>query len=68
MCAEPNRTHLFVLRLWREATQPPETDWRGSVTYAVTGETRHFSDRAGLYGAIERITDHNLSGADISPT
>jgi len=67
MSAKSTRTHLFVLRLWREATQPPQTDWRGSVTHAVTGETRYFRDVAGLYAALERILNNSATDDDPPP-
>jgi len=44
------QSHLFTLRLWREALGDGETEWRGKVQHVLSGEARHFRDWATLVG------------------
>lgn len=60
-------TYLFVVRLWREDAQPPQTGWRGSITFAATGETRHFRDVAALAAALQRLLADQPAGDEPSP-
>ncbi len=62
MCAETTRTYLFVLRLWHEDAQPPQTGWRGSVTHVATGETRYFRDAATLDAALQHLLANHAAG------
>jgi hypothetical protein len=35
-------SHLFTLRIWLEALGDDQSEWRGQVTYVLTGETQYF--------------------------
>lgn len=35
-------SHLFTLRVWREALGDEQSEWRGEIKYILTGETYYF--------------------------
>jgi hypothetical protein len=41
-------SHLFTLRVWLEALGDDQSEWRGQVTYVLTGETHYFRQWAQL--------------------
>ncbi len=45
---QTNLDHLFIVRLWREAAEPPAWPWRGSVEHVPSGQRLHFSTLADL--------------------
>ena len=46
--AQPNRDHLFIVRVWREPAGAPAWPWRGSVEHVPSGVRLHFSTLADL--------------------
>jgi hypothetical protein len=38
------RSHLFLVRLWREDLGEGQMEWRGKVQHALSGEVRYFRD------------------------
>jgi hypothetical protein len=41
-------SHLFTVRLWPEELEPGSTEWRGKVTYVLSGEARYFREWSDL--------------------
>jgi hypothetical protein len=39
--ASRNASHLFTLRVWREALGDGQDEWRGQISYVPTGETHY---------------------------
>jgi hypothetical protein len=39
---QDKQEHLFTLRLWRETVEEGQSEWRGRLYHAATGEVRHF--------------------------
>ena len=58
---EPNRSHLFTLRLWPEALGDGQFEWRGQVRHLASGETHYFREWpvlvAFLQDALPDLTD-----------
>jgi hypothetical protein len=48
MPREPDRSQLFIIRLWKEEGEEASIEYRGRVQHALSGETRHFRDWATL--------------------
>jgi len=49
--------HLFIVRLWREATAAQEAaQWRGSVEHPTTHERSYFSQLEQMQTFIERVS------------
>jgi hypothetical protein len=42
------QSHLFTLRLWTEALEEGQNEWRGRVHCVGTDEVRYFRDWPGL--------------------
>lgn len=42
------RSDLFLVRLWAEEASDGETEWRGKVQRAISGEARYFHDWSQL--------------------
>jgi hypothetical protein len=58
--SEANRAgekRLFIVRLWRETLSEGQEEWRGSLTYLLTGEVRYFRDVDSLYRALLAVLD-----------
>ena len=50
-CQDPNlsqQSYLFTVRLWVEELGDDQTEWRGKVQSAASGEARYFRDWPGL--------------------
>jgi hypothetical protein len=46
---QPEERHLFIVRVWREASQAaPGDQWRGSVEHAPSGQRIHFASLDAL--------------------
>ena len=45
---QPQRSHLFTVRLWLEDLGHGRVEWRGQVQHVLSGETRYFRDWATL--------------------
>jgi hypothetical protein len=59
--------HLFVVRLWREASGAPGT-WRGSIEHVATRQRRYFSDLDALPSFIgTRIEAPPVAASEESP-
>ena len=43
-----HRSQLFMLRMWPEAANEGEIEWRGKVQHVSSGETRYFRNWATL--------------------
>ena len=41
-------THLFTVRIWLEALDDDQREWRGGVEHVLSGERHYFRDWAGL--------------------
>jgi hypothetical protein len=41
-------SHLFALRIWPEARENVQTEWRGKIQHMTSGKTRHFRDWSTL--------------------
>jgi hypothetical protein len=57
----PNRSHLFVLRIWFEDLGKGKSDWRGKIQYIDNGEMKYFRDWPTLQAFLENHilrTDH----------
>jgi hypothetical protein len=39
-----DRSHLFIVRLWREDLGEGQLEWRGKVQHVLSGEVRYFRD------------------------
>lgn len=46
-------SHLFTIRLWRETLDATQSEWRGRVVHARSGETRYFRDWAALLAFVQ---------------
>ncbi len=51
------RTHLFILRLWRESLGDGRFEWRGRVQHVFGGERHSFRDWSSLVDYLERRLD-----------
>lgn len=40
--------HLFIVRLWSEASQPTISEWRGSVEHIQSGRKFYFTSLGDL--------------------
>jgi hypothetical protein len=51
---EPN-THSFVVKIWREESEPEDacTTWRGHITHVVSGERRYLQSLGEVTAFIE---------------
>lgn len=49
-------SHLFMLRVWREALGDGQSEWRGQVRHVLTGETYYFRQWDQLREMLQRCT------------
>jgi hypothetical protein len=49
------------LRVWLEALGDGRSEWRGQVTYVLTGETHYFRQ----WDQLQKILRHCLPGFDL---
>jgi hypothetical protein len=56
-----NASHLFTLRVWLEALGDGRSEWRGQVTYVLTGETHYFRQ----WDQLQKILRHCLPSFDL---
>jgi hypothetical protein len=61
-----SRSHLFMLRVWQEATGPAETEWRGRLQHVPSGQVCYFRDWAGLVSDMLSILSDD-SGVGATP-
>ena len=50
--------HLFTLRLWSEELEEGQTEWRGRLYHAATGEVRHFREWSSLIPLLLTMLQH----------
>lgn len=51
----PHRSHLFTLRLWLEELGAGQTEWRGKVQHALSGQTRYFREWPALIAHLQAM-------------
>jgi hypothetical protein len=51
----PQRSQLFMLRVWLEDLGNGQTEWRGKVQHVNSGEARYFHDWAILEAFVESL-------------
>ena len=64
--AAPDRSHLFLVRLWPDGADSAGHEWYGRVQHVVSGEAHTFEDWATLIewlrgmlmaGSVTQLTD-----------
>jgi hypothetical protein len=60
----PYQLHFFTLRLWQEALDAEQYEWRGEVKNTTTGELRYFRDALSLYSTLLVMLDGPPSPID----
>lgn len=55
MPATPKTLRFFTLRLWQEADDVGQDEWRGKVQALPDGEAWYFSGWPGLIGRLEAL-------------
>lgn len=65
-----SRPQLFMVRVWLEDMGDGETEWRGQVKHALSGEVRYFRDWLTLVEQLKASLLANVfpaDGAEIKP-
>ncbi len=58
--------HLFIVRLWQEAGQPPGSPWRGSVEHVPSAQRFYFTSLDDLNDFITlRLNSNPRDGESI---
>lgn len=64
---ETPRSHLFLVRVWREELGEGNVEWRGRVQAALTSERLYFRDWDGLVTALEKLLELSDSSLKREP-
>lgn len=59
---QPQRSHLFTVRLWVEVLGQDQTEWRGEVRHVLSEKARYFRDWATMIAFLEQAL-HELDPA-----
>ena len=53
----PERTHLFLVRLWIEELGEGQTEWRGRAQNITSGDAAYFRDWDGLVATLGKLLE-----------
>ncbi len=62
-----SRSHLFMLRLWREDLGEGRTEWRGKIQRVATGEAKYFRDWQTLLAFLTELLPPPTSDTALAP-
>jgi hypothetical protein len=60
---ERPRRATFLIRLWAEDDETPESSWRGQVEHVQSGENQYVQEMAQVVSFIEERLDRGAAGA-----
>ena len=56
---QPQKSQLFMVRVWSEDLGGGQLDWRGKVQHMISGETRFFCGWSALEEFLEELARYH---------
>lgn len=57
-------SHLFTVRLWAEAADDGQVEWRGRLEHVLSGEAHYFRDWPALISALTTMLAQHAGDAE----